>query len=563
MISAFAPVLLTLALPAPQAARRVNQLFPEWNARAIAWPDSVPSLAKGRMVVGDVTGDQLPDAVLMNGGQPVVVYGPAIYEAVFEIELPTNDIALLPAGAERAADTLVLVGPEGLLLLSDYDEGDFIQRPIGSSVWDGATGVRAADMNNDGLADLVGLSSTNELLFLENLEDPVPLETVLPIGESVYDFVPIDWEGDGTSERSVAWIGPSGLFVHEKDGDQVYGIPGTLAGGLLATFRQANKSHERLALVYGAPAQFLLVTDKEPALEGNEVELLPLGAPGVFGLAVADADLDRNQDLYVLHQFSHDSVLFLNQSGRPSAQSTFGFGLKKGELVDVAPDLAPPLAWSAWPGMADFSLDGDADALVFVEATGEFLLFENARRTLAREQVEVEGGFYIFDEALELGELRLNMQVTNPFSFLPTHVEIVGWKQTDAAGGNIECDPVAVTHTFADIDVLHTAQSQVFLTELDLSTPNIYHFDIRAVRLEGASVVEAGPSAVHAFTTPDFMVADLEAQFGEGVALRVIVIEDGNEIELTDADLIERLLAPKQIKTDKIPLITFPPNPFD
>jgi len=125
-------------------------------------------------------------------------------------------------------------------------------------------------------------------------------------------------------------------------------------------------------------------------------------------------------------------------------------------------------------------------------------------------------------------------------------------------------DAVAVSHTFAPFDPDGLAVSQIFLEELDLSTPNIYHFDVRAVRRPAGQVLVAGPSGTHAFTTPDFLVADLEAEFGEGTGLRVFVIEEDEveEVELDDVELAERLLAPKEIETEEIPVIDVPPDPF-
>ena len=62
------PLLLAwIALPG-SLAPQLGDYFPEAKLQAWAWPDNLPALAHGRAVVGDITGDGLPDGVLLSGG---------------------------------------------------------------------------------------------------------------------------------------------------------------------------------------------------------------------------------------------------------------------------------------------------------------------------------------------------------------------------------------------------------------------------------------------------------------------------------------------------------------
>ena len=90
---------------------------------------------------------------------------------------------------------------------------------------------------------------------------------------------------------------------------------------------------------------------------------------------------------------------------------------------------------------------------------------------------------------------------------------------------------------------------------------------MRAVRVEDPErgPIASGPPSVHAFTTPMSLVSDLEADFGPGIELRVSVVGAGRPRfmrELGPIELVERSLAPKEVKTPKVPVIDLPPDPF-
>lgn len=557
MIDALVPLLVSLSCWAPPAQA---QLLPEDDKRVIAWPatDITPA-TKGRIVVGDVTGDLELDAVLLNGERPVVAYAPAIHQAVFELDLDVHvaDLAILSATQPGAADTLAVVGDDGLYLIEDLTSAEPVAVPVGSSAWVGATGLRAADTDMDGEMDLVGLSEDDEILFLEDVLGSSPTETVLAIGETVYDFVPIDWKGDGSPLR-VAVVTPSGLQVRTKAGGKPFSLSGTFASGLVDAFRQSDVPYERIAAVCGAAGtQFLVVADRN----GGDAALA-LGTDTIFGMTLADVDLDGDDDLYLLHRVSHETVLFVNQSDSPAVGSTFADGF--GELVDVAPSTTPSSSWSAGPALADFSGDGDPDALVFVETTQEFVLVESTSRSLGHYQVQVPGGAYYFDGQEGSGLLLLDLTIGSSFTFTSTHVEIIVWRQVvegePAELGPLE--PTAIMRVLRELDSSDETVSDLLLAEPSLSTAHVYHLELRAVRVENGSVLEAGPSGVHAFTTNVDAVLLLEGEHGGGVPLDVFELVDDQWIVIGTEEAWDRQVAPKHIETDEIPPISEVPDPL-
>lgn len=539
--------------------------FSEESAEELAWPEDLGGLAKGRMVAGDVTGDLLPDAVLLDGGRPVIVYGPAIYRAIFPVDIEANDVAVPRHGDLEETDEtragFVVVNSQGAWILTDYDGGSFDSRLLDAPTWAGAKRVAVADTDGDGFHDLVGLSASGALLVLENLREPNPDEIVLPMPAEVLDFVPVDW---GESGESIAVLRTDGFFVLRRDGTALYSVPGAPQGGILAPLRQPNFPHERCALVFSnLGLQFLVVLDGSVEPE----EPLPLGAAGVFGASAADADGDGYEDLYLVHTTSHETALLINRSA--SGPATFDPG--EVEFVDVAPDVEPPPTWSAWPSLFDFSLDGDPDILLFVEATDAFAFLENASLSVEPGQVLVHGGSYVLYKNDDVfgphGELGLVLEAPAGLPFEPTHVQVIGWVQADADSGMQLVGPTAVSNDCFALNAQGKTKTRIRVPENALYTPNIYHFDLRAVRVEDPQrgPLESGPPAVHAFTTPMMLVEGLEADFGPGTPLRTAVIGSGRPRsmrELDGAELVERALAPKEVKTPKIPLIDFPPDPF-
>jgi len=532
-------------------------LFPELDQRAIAWPANLTGLSRGKLVVGDFTGDLQADAVILNGTTPVVLYAPAVHETLFALPQSAEDLACLPASVPGQGDTLAMVGPSGLVLASDYQAGAFTYRAVGSAAWNGATHLRAADLDHDGTVDLAAIASGQQsLLVLLDPEGASPLESSIALGATALDMVPIDWAGNGSDLR-LAVVKPTGLEVRTLAG----GIDSTLAfsatAAYLAPLRQSDVSFERLAICFLYGGNFLTVVDSS----GPETPL-SLGLSSVFATAAGDADGDGYDDLYLVHRASHDTVLFLNQAGQPSSSTTFAFGA--GEAVNVEAVLSPTSTWKARPTLSDLTGDGDPDALVFVEASDRFVLAENRLVAHGDLEVEVVGGVYVFDEVQLQAQLRLDVDVPTQ-AFTATHVEVVGWKESHAPGSPVTVDPSAAVHRYVPVSGGPVTVLPLDLDETDLDTDNVYYFEMRAVALSGATVVAAGPTSVSAFSTPASLVGQLEQSYGPGIGLRVFVIQDesGEEIEVGPAELADRLLAPKEVPTEEVPPIDAPPNPFD
>ena len=212
--------------------------------------------------------------------------------------------------------------------------------------------------------------------------------------------------------------------------------------------------------------------------------------------------------------------------------------------------------------LADFGQDGDLDLLLFVNAEEEVVLSEGTGVDLEAQLPGVQAGMYVYDETADEGTLTLELDVPDPVGFVPTHVQLVGWSQDDVGSAS---DPTAFENRSFAIAVPGEVEVSALLDEPDLATEDVYHLELRAVRIAGGTIAEAGPAAVWAFATPTSDVAALESAYGSpAVLLRAFVIEDPGlpPVELTPAELDDRDLTPGTVKGSTIPPHDLPPDPF-
>ena len=511
----------------------------------------------GRPVVGDVSGDHLPDVLWLRDGKPWLVYGPAAYRSGFPVDESALELALVRGPSEGEALDLVLLTTLGVRRLAAYDAGTFTSVLLAGGPWAGASHLRTGDFDGDGLEDLLALSSANEVLLLEDLR-AAPQTSTLAQPQTVHDLAPLDWDGVGPDE--VAVLRADGFFVLDAAGEEVFGVVLPVAGGILAPFREVDAPGERCALLVTLGAsQHLGVVDAAGALESFELGL----GTAWFALAAADADLDGNDDLHLAHSGTAATLLLVNRLAAP----TFALDPESAELIDLAPGQSVS-TWSAPPLFADVSLDGDPDLVAFLEPLGELRVLENQRLPAGRSEVELLSGTYIYDQGKDEGELFLRARVPDTFAFEPTHVQALLWREPPATGGFIEAVPAA--QGLFRIEAQAEARLELVFDEAELATQSFYHMDVRAVRAEGpqSEVVASGPPSVQTFTTPKFLTDALEAEFGPGIPLRTFLIGTPNgskgtvKLYLDGPELAERQLAPKEVKTLLIPKSLVPPDPF-
>lgn len=470
--------LLSLALATPALA----QSSPFAGGKDVVLPSSTDVSDKGRMVVGDVTGDLLPDAILLDDGYPQVLYGIGITTAAVPSGEPANDLALVRGDVGQAA-ALALVGSEGLVVLSDYDAGEFSSAVHSQMAWLGALRVVPADLDGDGGHDLVALGAgATTLLFARDARDAQPTFSQISLPEAAFDLVALDWMGSAAQE--IAVLTSSGLRVIDSAGQPKAFVSATVDGGRVVALRQAGFAFERCA--------FLVVTGTLRRIRVADRTLteapLSLGGVDVYSLDAADVDLDGDEDLLVAAREEPDLIVLQNQSdgAAPGGTPTFSLGalwqLGVGQL---------PREQDAQPRLADLDRDGDVDLVAFHAGLDRLLVRENGTLDADAQHVVLDGGLVVLDEVGET--ITVFLDVTVPGD-LPS-VELTVWTQPDL---ETDSDPQALVHATFEVDELRKALLVAELGPVGTALERVHNLDVRAVLESGGSLVAAGPSALFA-----------------------------------------------------------------
>ena len=513
-----------------------------------------------RLVIGDVTRDWRPDLVLVNAGKPVVYYGPQVFRSGFEVDIAANDIALLPEAAPSLNHTLMVVNSTGLHALTGYSGGEYTVTDLGSSDWDGATRLTRGDLDDDGVLDLVGLSSGNELLFMEDvLATPDELDPVALYGTAL-DLVPVDWSGTGSMD--VAVLTSTGMFVVEKDGDPVFWMFGPAETGRVARLTEDGLGFERVAVLWEIDdEQYLAVIDQNGLVE-TPLDVTELD---VFSMTAGDFDGNGDDDLYLVSATSHASHVLYNQSSSES----YTFGLASGEEEEIVLSGASvPGGWTPFPDAGDIDQDGDVDVATFLEASDEVVWLPNQSASPEAWQPVIYGGNYLYSWIEEAGYLQYLVEEPEAPPFASTHVQVMTFRVssysdlTTPMGAIVEhklCNWNTVGET-----TLHLLFQEIEDDEDGVSINDLFISIVRLVRRSGGVIVEVGPSAAHAFATPAAITGDLSTLFANGVPIRPWEqgVPPPNEFEeLGPIHQSERALAPKDVKINPAPPAEPPPDP--
>lgn len=554
MLQHFLPLFLLAPAPPAQV-----DLFDEAERRPARWPAAITHGATGRMVAGDVTGDLMPDLVLLNGGKPVVVYGPAVHDALFEIDLAANDIALLPGG-EGLADRLMVVNDTGLYELTGYDAGEYVTTPVefeeyeDPEDWPDPTRMVRGDTDGDGKLDLVALAADGDLLFLEDLDTLDPNATEVDLATTVHDMAVVDWNGTGGKE--VALLCSNGFFVVTRTGSVLVAIYGACSGGVVVPLRQEGFGRDRCAVVFTTTTEeVLLVVDST----GFDVPV-DLTAFDVHGAAAGDVNGDGDDDLWLVSAGDHESQLLVNRSATESY--TFDLNIEDAEAIVVGAG-SPPSSWTPRPVQHDVDQDGDLDLAVFVAEEGNVAWFANELASPIAGHPVVTGGHYIFywSEDPHVGHLKLFIEPPANEPFESTGVQVTTWKVPDFEDFESPTEAVAVVNEIFDWDEGETT-AHLWFEQEELYSNDLFLNVLRLVRVTSLGVVEVGPPVVHGFATPKDVTDGLFAMFGNELVLRVFEVgappaPPYEEVELYPPVLAERALGPKVIVVVPVP----PPPP--
>ena len=517
-----AAVALILLAPPSAAFQQVEDFG--GTRVSVPWPAGLGSSGSfGRGASADLTGDGIPEAILLDGATAVVLAGIDAYWAPSELQFAANDVDAVPASGDPGA--FVAVNGLGLVGIGyDAVASAFTETVLDAS-WSGAALVRAADLDGDGHADLLGLAGDRTTFLRQQGSAGALTFSAAPgfaVTNLVREFTLVQWDADADLE--VAVLTDYGLELFELDGTLVDLWPSVVPGGVIATLSQAGQTTDRVAWItaYAPPAAQWLMSISPNGVE----DLVDLGALDAFAAAAGDFDLDGDDDLLVSHHYSHELLWFENIhtpadpygpcfSDDPEAQSLFRVG----------PPDTPGTLNEAWPIVDDLDGDGDLDVLYAVETSATLELIragevteDDQRPTPAFLQWDLP------DQAPE-GTLRFEIHAPAAIPAGATHVAVNLWRSTgygaDFASDALETHLVPVTGAWPlSVDLTIPESTSVFLS--------IYGIQTRFVGLDGSGSVGASfPAFAGFYATDPATIALLEAE-ATGPSIPVILAPSGN-----------------------------------
>jgi hypothetical protein len=486
--------LLALAIVDAAPAQTVVPF--QGDSHWTSWPTylSDPGVF-GRAVAGQFTPDGALDVALIDGAELVLLSNPDEFFAPSKVATGVADVERLTGAGMAGLDALATVGSSGLRRCwYDAPSASFLSAAIGSPSWTGARLVRSADVNGDGLADLLGLAADGQTVLQLIATSPTSFSagTSSAALATVRNLLALQWDTDSPLE--VALLTDLSVEVRDLDGTLLDDFTAATPGGAFCAIGQAGTAQERLVWIteYAPPAfQYLIALSP-----GGVADIVDLGALDAFAVVPTDYDLDGDDDILISHKFSYELLWIQNQRTpqSPSGPSFTPVGDRK--VFEVAnPGPAPQN--EAWPVAADLDGDGDDDVAFAIQGDLRFNVYRGEAISQDARRASIVSGVYVPGLLGGNGTLNLVLGAPSTFPAGATHVEVRAWRRA-SLGVPLDPAPVAVK-SFA-LPAFWPIAASLTLPETSTSFADNYEVHVRLVKRNAAgAVTKCFPSSVGTF----------------------------------------------------------------
>lgn len=519
--------LLALGIPATATATSAQGPIHNWVDGPIEnefeWPASLGGGIDFRATTaGTFTGDSVVSVAVLSGNQIVILWAPHVAKGFIEVSgpaTPVTALATLPGGVGPGHDSLLAVGPAGLVEFAfDPLNQQFAEvGPIGDATWVGARAVFVEDVDEDGHADVLGISGDGlQVLvmmggpagFLPTIEIAVPTTArrvcVLDYDGDVADAVP--------GEICVLCQGGLHLFTDQGAGWVLQqDFPTAISGGDVAVVRNTD-GLDRLAwitrLASGAWRLAHFRDDDVAALV--QLSIPPdTGQPGadfdLVGLVAGDRDGDGDDDL-VIATTSLQRLFSLQNLDGAFDVSEEGEDYEYVDLSDTP--LAAGPTNECRPTLADHG-SGFASIVMPVESSGHIVSVTG----LSPEQEDLKEFAGVNDLHVVTAKssdgvtttIWIALEGLPPAWLAMDGIEYVLWHQS---GPGADLDATAVAHEFhARPDPLPGNCDRLYLTltfsEAEVDWPQHYWLQLRFVDVEQGHVVASRGDSILGLAAED------------------------------------------------------------
>lgn len=444
----------------------------------------------------ELNGDFRQDALVLVGDQLVCTFSPGIYHALVAVPRSAVDMCPLLSGRPRERDSFLVSSERARLERWQLDplalEFELVGS-IGAPIWAGATELHAADLDGDGIDDILGLSADRQTVIQLAAPFQAGAEEFLARNESIHRAIPIEW--DGTAGAEIALLTPSGLGVYEPDGQQLF----LLASGggdndRFCAVKVAGQSRERLAaLLEGPEGEHALV-----ALDRDKIDApTPLGLIDPVAIVSGDRDGDGHGDVCISHKSSGMLIYFHNQK----AVEEHSFGWNDAEFWDPTSNgtgSAPAPENEAHPLIQDLDQDGDGDLYFPVEAAGAISMLRNVAKSHLDSGPTVAESAYQYDQLSQSGSLRLTLDAPLVFPAEDERLLVLVWRQATMQN-DVRTESDAI---YRKLEWLTGWPLEVAIPLVEpLSTTTLFHIEFRLANTHGKKLRSAAATSIWTFTT--------------------------------------------------------------
>src|ERR1022692_1842832 len=303
----------------------------------------LPGVDRDGLTLGDVNGDGIPDLV---SAEAYVAYGEGDGRFTKPVGYTTagggTDVVLADLQNNGLTD-IVTSGYFAVSVLLNQGKGEF-EEGIWTNVSGGASCGVAADFNGDGKPDLAVITSTGVSILLGTGKAATPFTTGTPIAVAgAACMVTGDLNGDGIPDLLVAVNGsPNALLTYLGNGDGTFTLKSTTAtpnsGGsiVLADFNHDGK------LDFATSGNLLALGNGDGTFQAPTAIVANPPSTGSSGIAAGDINNDGWPDLVLTNSavpYNNVFVLLNNQHGGFTPASTnFGALTNQPILVDLNGD---------------------------------------------------------------------------------------------------------------------------------------------------------------------------------------------------------------------------------
>ena len=450
LVAPLLPVLLASAQSQPHEPEDHWANFELVDANRIAWPVGLGGTGPfQRALVGNLTGADVPCAVVLKGGRAVLAYQPSLMTGL--VELGTSellDVAVLP-GPAGGPDAVIGASATGLRHLS-LASGSLVETGVGSAAWSGARRVRVFDLQPAvGALDVLGLDAEGDDVLIATWEEgAVAAERSFRAGGVGIDLEVLDWDDDGGLE--IAVLTDIGVNVFELDGTFVENVRLVHPGGAMAALRARSGGRDHLAWSTLSPngtTPFFYTVNAS-----GYVGPMPLSFPWPGGstepidlvaLGSGDWNGDRELDVLISHESFQQAILLENgaSAGAPPSFTTGSSGTVVHDLTATPGSSAAGNL--AVPAFADVDRDPfrGADLIVPMDHASELLVSVGRPERIDGRSYENGGpawqylhpeSYYQLDPLTTDAHLYLMLNDV-PLYFAETYefLQVVLWRQDD------------------------------------------------------------------------------------------------------------------------------------